>query len=74
MTYIFTSIYPAAAVLRSARRLFPEKGDAAADTRPVPAWLNRGIIAWHGLESAILERVDSPLGLSILTVRQKRSL
>lgn len=72
-TYCFTSIYPIAAAVRAARRLLPDRGDSKADTDTQSELLNRALIAWHRAEAAFISRFDSPMGLSILTVQEKRS-
>lgn len=71
MTYMFGAIFPPAALIRSVRRLLPTRGEPSADTHRTADWLNRLLIGWHGIEAAWLERHDMPMGLSILTVREK---
>ena len=72
MTRMFAAIFPPAALIRGARRLLPANGkEAKADTVPTAEWLNRALINWHKLEAAWIERFNAPMGLSILTVREK---
>ena len=63
--------WPAAAV-RLGRRVLPAGGEAKADTKPTAAWLNRAMLAWHRMEAAWIARFNAPMGLSLLTVREKR--
>ncbi|MCH8333676.1 class I SAM-dependent methyltransferase [Candidatus Sumerlaeota bacterium] len=72
MTYTFAGIYPIAAVVRSARRLLPHRGNPAADTQLTGGSVNGLLLAWHRLEAVWTERFDLPFGLSIMTVREKR--
>lgn len=72
MSYCFASIYPIAAAIRAARRLIPGRGEAKADTDISSAWLNRSLLAWHRAEARFIARHNVPIGLSIITVREKR--
>lgn len=71
-TYSFAMIFPPAAAIRITRKLLHLHGEATADTNLTPAWLNRILIAAHRVESAWIERFNSPIGLSILSVLEKR--
>lgn len=71
MTYIFAGIFAPAAAVRLLRRA--GRGEASADTRRAGPLVNGIMKGWHRLEAAWLERFDAPVGLSLLTVREKRA-
>lgn len=79
-TFTFAGIFPAAAAVRLSRRSeaggangsHGPDGSASADTRPTHPMLNRAMIAYHRLEAAVLDRMNAPFGLSIMSVREKR--
>lgn len=74
LTYSFCAIFPPAAVVRTLMRsIASDDRDASADTRPTPAWLNGLMMGVHRVENAWLERFDAPMGLSIMTVQEKRA-
>lgn len=72
LTYAFASIFPPAAIIRTARRVLPENPNPQADAKPTVGWLNDLLIKWHHVEAGIIERVGSPMGLSLVTIQQKR--
>ncbi len=72
MTWTFAAIYPVAALVRSAKNLLPLSGSASADTHMTSSWLNAFLIRLHFLEAALVDKINLPFGLSILTIREKR--
>ena len=73
MTWTFAMILPAAVVVRSIRKVLPPTKNPSADTNLNFPLLNRALLRWHQLENKWTESHDLPFGLSILTVREKRS-
>jgi SAM-dependent methyltransferase len=71
MSFAFFLIFPVAVVVRMFRRLF-KPGSGAADTAPVPGWLNWLLIQLHRPEAALLTRTNLPIGVSLITLRRKR--
>jgi SAM-dependent methyltransferase len=73
MTWTFALICPVAVVVRSIRKILPSSEIPAADTNINFSFLNRALLQWHRLENKWAESHNLPFGLSILTVREKRS-
>jgi len=68
-TYLLTALFPVAAVQRLLARLF--RRAARAGLPPVPAWLNRALIALQHAELSLSRRVNLPWGLTIMVVARK---
>lgn len=73
MSASFTLIFPVAVIIRLGRRLCRARRPPTSDTHETPAWLNRALIALHGLEAAWLRRHNLPIGISLITIRRKRA-
>ena len=71
LSFAFLQIFPIAVVVRLMRRIL-RPGSRAADTSPVPGWLNSLLIALHKPEAALLTRCDLPIGVSLITLQRKR--
>ena len=71
-TYSFFAIYLPATGVRLMKRVSISNGHAEADTRTTPALLNSMLKGLHQIENAWLERLDAPIGLSLMTVQEKR--
>ena len=53
-------------------RLFSKwKGGTDSDVKPVPRWLNRGLVSFLKLEARMLRRISFPFGLSVIAVAEK---
>ena len=72
MTAGFTLVFPPAALLRLSRRLASSERPPQSDTHLVPEWINRLMIGLHRYEAAWLRRHDLPIGISLMTIRQKQ--
>lgn len=73
LTYAFASIFPPAAAIRTTRRIFPQRGEPQADAKPTAPWLNQLLKGWHNIEAGVIDRVGSPMGLSLVTIQRKRA-
>jgi SAM-dependent methyltransferase len=67
-TYANTLLFWAAAP----HRLFSKwRGGTESDVKPVPRWLNRGLVSFLKLEARMLGRLSFPFGLSAIAVAEK---
>lgn len=62
---------PPALLLRGRDRLFGSR-QQRAEFPPVSKWVNRCLTQWGRFEGSLLERFDQPMGLSLVTVVQKK--
>jgi SAM-dependent methyltransferase len=69
-TYGFTLIFPAALIIRVARRVFG-KNRPQSDTSPVSGWINKILITIHRAETGLLSRINLPAGVSLFTIQMK---
>ncbi len=70
-TYANSLLFPAAAGHRLVSRL---RDGRASDVKPVPAWMNRVMLAALRLEARLLDHFNFPFGLSVVMLAEKRSL
>lgn len=60
------------ALLVRAIENFTKRGTAPASSRPAIApWLNRLLIRWHRIETAAIEHITWPVGISLVAVARK---
>ena len=68
ITYTNTLLFPVAAVWRLLSRAGLGRFAPRNDFWPVPAWLNRILVAVYSVEARLLRRIDLPFGLSVVAV------
>jgi SAM-dependent methyltransferase len=74
LTHLFAGVFPAVAALRvAARCLLGNPAEARSELSPLPGPLNRVLDAVMQAEAAVVERVDLPVGSSILAVVRRAS-
>ncbi|HWP65717.1 MAG TPA: class I SAM-dependent methyltransferase [Candidatus Limnocylindria bacterium] len=71
MSYTNTAIFPIAAAVRLLSRLRPPAPGSESDMFPVPAPLNRFLIALYRIEAMLIRHVSLPIGVSLLAVAKR---
>ncbi len=72
VTYAVMALMPVVFLMRACAAFRRSGTEAAGHDFPrVPAWLNRLLIAWHGLEAAVSLRVPLPLGSGLVCIVRK---
>ena len=67
-SYVNTLLFWAAAP----HRLWSKwRGGTDSDVKPVPFWLNRGLLSFLNLEARLLRRATFPFGLSAISIAEK---
>lgn len=69
VTYTFGALLLPAVAVRAWKRRRPARAaDERADFGVAPAWMNRLLAGWQGIEARWLARADIPLGVSLAAV------
>jgi hypothetical protein len=74
MTHFSTALLPiivAVRLLRKARATDGRAPSSPSDLRPLPGWVNRGLLAVAMAERRVVRHVNLPFGSSILGVARK---
>lgn len=74
LTHFSTALLPiivAVRLLRKPRAINGRGSSATSDLRPLPGWLNRGLLAIAMAERQVLRHLDLPFGSSILGIARK---
>ena len=79
-SYFHTLLFPAAAVVRLAKRLLQGTPDLQAgiegapvrsDLAPVPGWLNGLLLSLYGIETPLVVRTRMPFGTSLIILSRR---
>lgn len=71
LTYALFFLFPLALVMRLLKRRPPPEKEPEAQLPPLPGWLNRLLIRFQRLETAMLKYVRFPWGVSVVAVLRK---
>lgn len=71
LTYALFFLFPVALVLRLLKRRSPPDKEPEAQLPPLPEWLNRFLIRFQRIETAMLTRLRFPWGVSVVAVLRK---
>jgi SAM-dependent methyltransferase len=73
-SYTVTSLLPPIAIIRSIKRLLSGQGrPPKTDVLPVPAVVNRMLLALMDAETQIVRRLSLPFGVTVIAVARKES-
>lgn len=71
LTYALFFLFPLALVMRLLKRRPPPEKEPEAQLPPLPEWLNRLLIRFQRIETAMLKYVRFPWGVSVVAVLRK---
>ncbi|GIV17927.1 MAG: type 11 methyltransferase [Armatimonadota bacterium] len=71
LTYALFFLFPLALVMRLLKRRPPPDKEPEAQLPPLPEWLNRFLIRFQRIETAMLARLRFPWGVSVVAVLRK---
>ncbi|MCS6829397.1 MAG: class I SAM-dependent methyltransferase [Armatimonadota bacterium] len=71
LTYALFFLFPLALVMRLLKRTPPPNKEPEAQLPPLPEWLNRFLIRFQRIETAMLAHLRFPWGVSVVAVLRK---
>lgn len=71
LTYALFFLFPLALLMRLLKRRPPPEKEPEAQLPPLPEWLNRLLIRFQRIETAMLKYVRFPWGVSVVAVLRK---
>jgi len=71
LTYALFFLFPLALVMRLLKRRLPPDKQPEAQLPPLPDWMNRLLIRFQRIETAMLTRLRFPWGVSVVAVLRK---